>query len=142
MLVADHGARVVLAGELAAFPIECVSVRIVGRRSKNADVAVFFDPAHLAVVRNIAPNKVTAGSVPGRTLGPTQSSVESLDCGVVRFEFGEARVEDDDVRVGIADRVLVGPVALGRGGWRDGAPRPLAQPASAFHPPSHSNPPS
>ena len=117
VLVADHAAVAVLAGELAALVVEGVAVAVVGGLRNSADVAVLLEPAHLAVVGDVAPDQVLADAVPGRPFGPERAGVEALDRRVADLVFGEALVEHDDVRVGIAHGILAAPIAFSAGGW-------------------------
>ena len=105
MLVAHHAAVAVLAGELAAFEIEGVAVAVAGGFAIHADVAVFFQPAHLAVVGDVAPDQEVAGGMPGRPFGPAGAGVQALDGGVADPVLVEARIERDDIRIGIAERL-------------------------------------
>jgi hypothetical protein len=68
----------VFAGKLAAFEIERVAVAVAGRIAEGGDAAILFDPAHLDVVGDVAPDEVAADAVPRRTLGPERSGVERL----------------------------------------------------------------
>src|SRR5579872_1827892 len=85
MFVADDAACVMLARELTALPIKRISVRIVRRRAEGADVVVFFEPAQLPVVGNIAPDKIASAPVPGRPLSPAASGEHTLHCRIVCF---------------------------------------------------------
>ena len=60
VLVADHAAGAVFAGDLAALPVERVAVAVAGRVAKRADVPVFLEPAQLHIVRDVTPDQVAA----------------------------------------------------------------------------------
>ena len=74
------------AGKLAAFEIESVAVAVAGGTAECGDAAIVsdpaFDPAHLDVVGDVAPDEVAAHAIPRRTLGPGRSRVKPLDGGV------------------------------------------------------------
>ncbi len=124
VLIARHAPRAVLAGELPAFEIEGVAVAVAGGVAVDGDVAVLFEAAELAVVGDVAPEEEVALRVPGRPLRPARAGVEAFDGGAADFVFFEAGVEGDDIGVGVAERLMAGPVALGlRGGGGDGGGR-------------------
>ncbi len=118
-LIADHAAAAVFAGKLAAFEIEGVAVAVAGGIAEDGDAAVFFDPAHLDVVGDVAPDQIAADAVPGRAFRPKRAGVEAVDDGVADDVAAEAIVERDDVGIGVSDRLLAGPIAR-RGFGRDG----------------------
>ena len=76
--------------------------------AEDADVTVFFEPAHDAVVGDVAPDEVAAGGEPGGTLGPAKAGGDALDGGVALL--GEALVERFDVGARVAG---AGEVAQG-----------------------------
>ena len=115
-LVAHDAASAMLAGQLAAFVIERVAVAVAGWIAEHRDAAVVFDPAHLDVVRNVAPHQVAADAVPRRPFRPQRADVQPLDGRVADDVAAEARIERDDVRVGILHRLLPRPVARRRDG--------------------------
>src|SRR5204862_5425170 len=123
VFVADDAAIAVLAGELAAFVVEGVAVAVAARVAEHADVAVFVEQAHLAVVGNIAPEDVTADAVPGTTLGPQRATPELLNKSIADLVFSEPLVEHDDVRVGITHRIPPAPAPIAFGGNRGGTER-------------------
>ena len=136
MLVADDAAVAVFAGKLAAFEVEGVAVAVARRITEDAHVAVFVKPAQLAIVRNIAPDKVSANAVPCATLSPQRSSPEFLNRRIADLVFLEALVEHHDVGVGITHRLFGGPITLGgerlrRKGRGRGHPRSGEEPAPA-----------
>ena len=108
--ISHHAAAAVLAGELASFEIERVAVAVAGRIAEDGDAAVFFDPAHLDVVRDIAPHQVTADSVPGGTFGPQRAEMKPPDDRIVHDVTSEAVIQGDDVRIGILNGLLPVPV--------------------------------
>ena len=143
VLVADDAPVAVFAGKLAPFEVERVAVAVAAGIAEHADVAVLLEQAHLAVVRNVAPDKVTANAVPGATLSPQRSSPELLNRCVADLVFGEPLVEHDDVGIGIAHRILPRPVALGGerlrrngragGGHRGSGEEPATVDGVVFH---------
>src|SRR5690348_17095592 len=58
LLVANKTPGLVLASELAALPVERIAIAEIGWFAKYVHMAVFFEPAHLAVVRNVAPDQI------------------------------------------------------------------------------------
>ena len=76
-------------------------------------MTVLFEPAHLPVVRDIAPHQVACPAVPGRTFRPEQAGVYALNRGIADLVFCEALIDDDDVFVRIARRIVTGIVAWG-----------------------------
>jgi hypothetical protein len=107
----------VLAGNLSAFEIKRVAIAVAGGLAKNADVAVVVEPPKLPIVRNITPQEVTPDAVPCATFRPECASVQSLNWRVA--DLSEPRVEDDNVRIRITNRIVSGPIAFG--GKCDGA---------------------
>src|SRR5436190_784809 len=104
VLVADHAAVAVLAGQLAALVVEGVAVAVAGRLADDADVAVFVEPAELAVVGYVTPDQVIAAAIPGRPFGPEAAGEKPLDRRVADLVLRQALVEHDDVLIGIARR--------------------------------------
>jgi hypothetical protein len=88
----------------------------------SGNVSVFFQEAKLPVARDVAPHEVSPLPAPGRPLGPFRPHVIPMDCCVEQLVFGEALVQDHDIRIGIAHRLIVWPVALRlrQGGNTDG----------------------
>src|SRR5580658_7128214 len=101
-----------LAGNLAAFEIEGVAVAVFGRRAENAGVPVLFEPAHLAVVGDVAPQQEPARGAPRRTLSPKGAGPKPLDGRVRDDVFLEALVERNQVGIGIAKRIASAPIPL------------------------------
>ena len=118
-LVAHDAPAAVLAGELTPFVVERVAVAVAGRIAEHRDAAVVFDPAHLHVVRDVAPHQVAADAVPRRPFGPERADVQPLDRRVADDVAAEARIERDDVRVGILQRRLA---ATSRAAWEPARP--------------------
>ena len=75
-LVADDAAAAVLARQLPAFEIERVAVAVAGRIAEHSHAPVVFDPAHLDVVRNVAPHEISADAVPCRAFRPQRADSE------------------------------------------------------------------
>ena len=99
-LVAHHAPGDVLAGELAALEVERVAVAVVRRRAEHADVPVVLDPAHLAVVRDVAPHQVAALGAPRRPFRPERAGPQPLDRRVRLPETVEHGLDREHVRVG------------------------------------------
>ena len=117
VFVAHDAAIAVFEGDLTAFEVEGVAVAVARGLAERADVAVFVEPAELAVVGNVAPEEVLADAAPGGAFGPEHAGVEALDRRVADLVLREALVQYDDVGIGVAGRGLAGPIArrLGRG---------------------------
>src|SRR5579859_1216671 len=75
-------------------------------------MSIFGQEAHLAVVGDVAPDQVPPGGMPHASLGPESAGPKPLHGGVAEFVFREARVEDNDARVGIMHRMPGAPVLL------------------------------
>src|SRR5262249_55760879 len=90
----------------------------VMRAAELADVPVLFEPAHLPVVGNVAPDQVLALATPGRPFRPLGAGPDALDLCVADFVLGEALIEDDDVGIGIPRGILAAPITLGASGRR------------------------
>src|SRR5262249_40994272 len=88
------------------------------RLAKDADVAVLVEPAHLAVVGDVAPNEGAALCVPGAAFGPAKAGGQSLDGAVADLVFLESLVEHGDVRVRVAVWRCAWAVAVSVGGGR------------------------
>ena len=139
-LGAGHPARVVLAGDEPALAVARVAVRVVRGRAEDADVPVLLEPAHHAVVRDVAPQQVAAVAEVDRALGPAEAGRDALDSGVADLE-PEPLVERLDARVRVAgagqvpqgqpQRQLVGDRRPGR--ERRGAGRGRTQEVAPLH---------
>ena len=103
-----------LARQLPALVVERVPVAVAGRIAERRHPSVVFDPAHLHVVGNIAPHEIAADAVPRRTFRPLRADMEPLDRRVEDDVAAEARIERDDVGIGIGDRLEPRPVARRR----------------------------
>lgn len=124
VFVANDAAGIVLAGELTSFEIEGVTIAVVGRSAKNADMIVLVEPAHLAIVRNVAPDQVTPDPVPRATFSPESAGPEALDGGVADFVFGETCIDNDDRGIGIArDRLVFRCITRARSDWQQSRAR-------------------
>src|SRR5579872_2828502 len=80
----------VLAGNLAALKVECIAVAVFRRRAENAHVAVFLDPAHLTIIRDVAKHQETSGTAPSRALGPASPCPQPLDGSIADDVFRES----------------------------------------------------
>src|ERR1039458_1858766 len=101
-----------LAGELAALVVEGIAVAVTRGLAHDADVAVVFQPAQLAVIGNVAPDAVTRDAVPRRTLGPQVAGIKPLNRRIADLGL-ELLVEDHNVGVRIARRSPAAPVPGG-----------------------------
>ena len=128
MFEADHAPSVVLAGKQAAFPIKRAAIGVVGRTTEDADVAIFLEPAHLHVARNITENEVAPAAIPCGPFGPEQPSIKPLDGCAPDFVFGEPFVQNDDVWIRVMNGGLPAPITLPRSRGRS-AGAPVAAPA-------------
>src|SRR5207248_9424651 len=91
VLVADDAAVAMFTRELPAIEIERVAVAVAAGVAEDAHVAILFEPAHLAVVRNVTPDQVTAGAIPGATLRPSRAGPKPFTRRVANFAFPEMR---------------------------------------------------
>src|SRR5215472_16404558 len=80
-------------------------------------MAVFFNPSHLPVIRNITPHQIVAGTIPGRPLCPPKSGTDTLDCCSTNAVLTKFLFEGNNIRIGIPHWLLAGPVP-----GRDGLP--------------------
>src|SRR5439155_22380133 len=74
--------------------------------------------AKLPIVWNVAPNKITPDAIPSTTLCPKSARLQSLDRGVAKLVFIEARIQNHNIRVGVANCLLPRPVAGGGQSWK------------------------
>ena len=141
-LVADDAAAAVLARELPPLVVEGVAVAVARRVPERRHAAVVVDPAHLHVVRDVAPHQVAADAVPGRALRPTSVPVCSrlIERVARRCSGGSAgrarRCRDRDSAVG-SGRVQsrgVGTGETGPGGVGGGRRRGVAAGAGGRRP--------
>src|SRR6267154_459824 len=89
-----------LAGDEPAFTVARVPVGIVRWRTIDADMTVVLRPAHDAIVRDVAPQKIAPIAEVNRALGPAQTCGDALDIGVSDLVL-ESGVERFDTRIGI-----------------------------------------
>jgi len=99
VLVAHHTPRQMLARDLAALEVEGVAIAVVRRHAEDADLAGIFQPAQLAIVRDIAPHQIPALAAPCRALTPQRTGPQPLDRRVPLHILREQRIDDDDVGV-------------------------------------------
>jgi len=112
MLVSRHSSPSVLAGKLAPIEVECVAIAVTARVPERGDVPVLFEESQLPIVGNITPHQILALRAPGRSLRPFRPHVMPLDGGIEYTIFLKALVHRNDVRVGVAHRLVISPVAL------------------------------
>src|SRR5207302_412175 len=70
VLVSHDAPGQMLAGDLASLEIERVAVAVVRRSAEDAHAIVVFEPAQLAVVRDVAPDEISPLAAPGGTFRP------------------------------------------------------------------------
>jgi hypothetical protein len=89
-----------LAGELPALEVERIAIAVVRRIPEDADATVVLRPAHLAIVRDVAPNEVAPLRAPGRALGPQETGrrliaalacTMALNCGSTAMMSGSEK---------------------------------------------------
>ena len=115
VLVTHHTAVTVLAGNLAAFIVKRVSIAVAAGMAKLADMAIFLQPAHLDIVRNIAPQKIFPHTIPRRPLGPEHIGVrvQSANGCIAKFVFCKQRIQHQHIRLGITRGGFTGPITIG-----------------------------
>src|SRR5262249_16761122 len=86
-----------LTGDLPALEIEGVTVTIVRRYAEDTDRAIVFDPTQLAIVRDVAPHKIAALSIPCRALCPQRTLPQPHDRRVRLHVLPKHWIDDDDV---------------------------------------------
>ena len=106
-----------LARELPALKIERVAIAVVRRHAEYADLTVLLEPAQLAVIGDIAPDKIAPDAVPCGTLGPERTRVEPLDGGFdpslgIERRARRAAIEEDVVLDLQAAHLVFEPVKL------------------------------
>src|SRR5690606_30508033 len=112
VLVAHYPAIAVLERDLPSLAVEGVAVAVARGLTEDADMRILFQPTKLHVRRDVAPDEIPADSVPGRTFDPAAAGVQALYCGIAQLVARKARLDLDDVCVGIAYRRGAAPVAL------------------------------
>jgi hypothetical protein len=70
MFVTDHAAIAVFASNLPSLKIEGVAVAVARRTAEDTHMTILFQPPHLAIIGNVAPEQITTYRVPGRAFGP------------------------------------------------------------------------
>ena len=90
-----------LAGDEPSFAIARIAIRIVAIRAEHADMTIVFQPTHDSIVRDVAPQQITAGGEVDRALRPAEACRDPLDACVSLAGF-EPGVQRLDPRVRIA----------------------------------------
>src|SRR5262249_2040319 len=78
-LVSHNPTPALLTPQLTSFEVTCVPVAVARWVSEYCHAAVFFDPAHLDIVRYIAPDEVSSDSIPCRTFRPESAEMKPPD---------------------------------------------------------------
>src|SRR5579863_9737078 len=78
VFIANDAAVGVFAGQFPALIVEGVAVAVIRWVAEDADLAVFFGPAQLAVVGDVTPDEIAADAVPCGAFGPEGSCEEAL----------------------------------------------------------------
>ena len=73
-LIAGNASCEMLARHLPALEVKGITVAVVRRRAEQAHATVVLEPSQLTIVGNVAPDKITALSVPSRPLRPESAS--------------------------------------------------------------------
>src|SRR5262245_32106116 len=94
-----------LARDESTLQVARVAVRVVCGGAKNGYAARLFAPPQDPVVRDVAPEQVSAVAEPDGTFGPAATRVQPLDCRCRNAVFREACVENLDTRIGISRRI-------------------------------------
>src|SRR5260370_182039 len=79
--------------------LKSVAVGVSGWFAERADMALLSQQGELAVGGDVPPPQIAATAAPGGPFRPKASGIESLDGRVADLVFGEALVEDEDIRV-------------------------------------------
>src|SRR5215470_3236452 len=110
ILSACHPACAMLTRNEAPLPVAGVAVSVVGRLTEHTDRACLFRPAQHPIVRNIAPQQITAIPKPAGAFGPQCPRVESLHRGMSEGIGLKAWVEDPDGWIWVSDRARPAPI--------------------------------
>src|SRR5258708_39468168 len=127
-----------LAGDEPAFTVARVPVGIVRWRTIDADMTVVLRPAHDAIVRDVAPQKIAPIAEVNRAFRPAETCGDALDIGIPDLVL-ESRVERFDTRVGITragkgtQRQGVSERCFGRNGRNHGRTRSTGQKCPSLH---------
>src|SRR5947209_8034985 len=74
-----YSAQIVLASEQASLPVAGIAIGVIRGLPEHAHPTGLFIPAHHPVVRDIAPEQVTAIAEPDWPFGPTHAGGDFLD---------------------------------------------------------------
>ena len=113
-LVTNDAPAAVFAGKFAAFEVECVAIAVARWISKHRDVSIVLYPPHLNVVGNVAPNQVSADTIPGRAFRPQRSEMQATDDGIADDVSPESIIQRNHVRIRVLNRIRSRPIALCR----------------------------
>ena len=104
VLGAGQRAAAQLAGHQPALPVARVAVGISRRVAQGGCGAGDLVPADERVVGDVGEQQVAPVAVPGRPFGEAKAGGDAFDGGEAQHQVPEARIEHDDVGIGIADR--------------------------------------
>src|SRR5262249_7196264 len=92
--------RIMLAGNQPALVIAGIAVGVVRWAAEHRQVPVVFQPAHHAVVRNVAENQISAVAEINWPLRPTETGRDPFDAGIALL-VSEAPIEHLDPWIGV-----------------------------------------
>src|SRR5205085_5089453 len=92
--------------DLPPLVVERVAIRIVRGAAEHADLAVVLEPAHLAVVRDVAEDEEASDAAPGGTFEEAAAGPQTAD-RVVRNDIRvERRIDAQHIGIGEVGRRL------------------------------------
>src|SRR5215510_9456089 len=91
-------------GNLAALPVEGVSIAVVRRVAEGAHMTILVEPPMLNVVGNVAPDKIAPNTAPGWTFSPKHSCMQTSNRGVADLVSRKALIQNHNIRIRITDR--------------------------------------
>ena len=103
MFGACQRAAAEFAGDQPSLAVARVAIGIPGGVAQDGGGAGDLIPAQQPVVGDVGEQQIASVAVIGWSLGETKSGGDALDRGVPQDHMLKARVEHDDVGVGIAD---------------------------------------
>src|SRR5262249_47832538 len=117
MLVAYDAMSEMLARELASLIVKRIAIAVLSGKAKpSADMLVFFKPAELFVVGDVAPDEKTSYFAPGGTFRQKRATMKPLDGSVPEPILQESLVQHDDIRVRVPGWLSFRSKVPGEGG--------------------------